>query len=169
MPAGLSQPHPSFPWTLIQGVKSQSHEGGSDKVPSRLGSQHGPRKRPLSPGALKSNALLGPMPVVPGALKPSPGWTASIPSTPFSLPSQDQQGKCSNLKARFQGFPFSEWFSKDSCLILWVSFPLYLSGSDETEPLTNLGITAQSLAWLMLAAETGGTQIGWLAVEELRD
>ena len=36
-------------------------------------------------------------------------------------------------------------------------------------PLTNLGITAQSLAGLMLAAEAEGIRIGQLAVTRLRD
>lgn len=42
-------------------------------------------------------------------------------------------------------------------------------GSDQTSPLTNLRLTAQSLAWLMLAAEAGGAKIGQLAVLGLGD
>lgn len=54
-------------------------------------------------------------------------------------------------------------------MILWVSLPLYLTGGDQTLPLTNLRITSQSLAWLMLAAEAGGTKIGQLAMTRLGD
>ena len=54
-------------------------------------------------------------------------------------------------------------------MILWVSLHLYLTGGDQTLPLTNLRITSQSLAWLMLAAEAGGTKIGQLAMTRLGD
>ena len=54
-------------------------------------------------------------------------------------------------------------------MILWVSLPLYLTGGDQTLPLTNLRITSQSLAWLMLAAEAGGPKIGQLAMIRLGD
>ena len=52
---------------------------------------------------------------------------------------------------------------------LWVSLALYLTGRDQMLPLTNLGITAQSLAGLLLAAEAEGTKIGQLAVTRLGD
>lgn len=63
----------------------------------------------------------------------------------------------------------TEWVSKASCLIFWVSFPLCLTGSYPTPPLTDLRIIAQSLAWLMMAAEAGGTETGQLAAEGFGD
>ena len=48
-------------------------------------------------------------------------------------------------------------------------FPLRLTGGSPTPALTNLGLTAQSLAWLMMATEAGGAQIGQLASAGLGD
>lgn len=135
---------------------------------------------PACPGpeAPKHSALLRSGLVVPSAAKPFLHLEpSSTPAPLFPPSSHNRQAKCSHFKAacrlshwclHSKAFP-TEWFSKESCLILWVSFPLYLTGRDQMLPLTNFGITAQSLAGLMLAAEAGGTKIGQLAMTRLGD
>ena len=112
VPVELSQPYAFFSWILIGRVKSHSHKGGPDHVPSRWDSQDGPGKRPETtleaglrhlPGAPKCDVLLRPRLIVPGAAKPRADWapppTPCTSSTPFPPSSQIQQGRCSHLRA----------------------------------------------------------------------
>lgn len=111
---------------------------------------------------------------VPGAAKPPAGWTPQRlhslhPSLISKHNAPTSRQPAGSLASSCQGFPRTERFSKESCLISWVSFPLYLTGSDQKLPLTNLRITAPSLAWLRLATEAGGTETGQLAVAGFED
>lgn len=159
---GLSQPHPSFSGTLIWGVKSHSHEGGPGQVPSSQGSQGGPSKLPLRPPwrlgcpvwsrAPKCDALLR-----AGLVGPAADWTPSLPAPPHSLHPPRIGKENAPTSRQPAGSPSGACTPRLSLLravlIVWVSFPLCLTGNNQTPPLTNLRITAQSLARLALAAQ----------------